>query len=137
RDRSERAPEKATETAVTDAAGTEEQGQRREGEPRKRRRGGRNRNRDRNREGTPETADGLTSELSADADDNNLANDVAVDSGDNAAPRAGRRPADKRARPPRQRQRGPREEVERELAAAAGLAAAPAQSSLPLEQDLA
>jgi ribonuclease E len=89
---------------------------RKEGEQRKRRRGGRNRNRDRK---DLAGADGITtavetpiveagSDLEPAQPMERSASDVA---------RASKRPADKRARQPRPRERGPRDEVLQEMAA--------------------
>ena len=141
RERGEKLADKPREAAGNDTgapAGTEEEQQaRREGEPRKRRRGGRNRSRDRSKDPAERNAAATNAvDQNDDPDSNDAeANNAVERSQDSSQSQANRRPADKRARPPRQRQRGPREEIEKELAAAAAVSQAeqlvPANDAAP------
>jgi ribonuclease E len=133
-ERTERAADAVEQSVIL---GEDGQPIRKEGEVRKRRRGGRNRNRDRRepREGQAleTTALDATAEPTLDADSGPDADTGSAD----GQPRAGRRPAGMRGRPPRPRQRGNREELLQELNDGqtndTDVAAATAQTALALD----
>jgi ribonuclease E len=119
-ERGERRPQPAAETAnkapaVAGAPGEEDSQQpRKEGS--RRRRGGKNRNRgERGERGErppqPATQDMQATETADAIVDTTVEQSGEQIGGDNR-PRAGKRPADQRGRPPRQRQRGPREDLQ-------------------------
>ncbi len=133
--RPERQPEASDQSVIL---GEDGQPLRKDGEGRKRRRGGRNRNRDRRepREGQPLDDSNLDQAVTDDAPVTDVDADIDTDidtgntdaaSGDEQ-PRAGRRPAGMRGRPPRTRERGNREELLQELGAEQ-VAAATAESA--------
>ncbi len=100
-ERNRPAPVDAVAKAAT--PGDEENQQRKEGN--RRRRGGKNRNRERTGAGAPQEAVAAGSDLFVDT------SDTAQARTDTDGPAPGKRPADKRPRPPRQRHRGNRDDL--------------------------